>query len=66
MEQIAPENARKITSMLLEMDQIEVLHLIEFPDSLKMKVDEALKVLRSATLNPEVCDQSSSLSHTEQ
>lgn len=66
VEQIAPENARKITGMLLEMDQTEVLHLIEFPDSLKMKVDEALKVLRSATLNPEVCDQSSSLSHTEQ
>ncbi|CAO2834133.1 unnamed protein product [Amaranthus hypochondriacus] len=65
VEQIAPENARKITGMLLEMDQKEVLHLIEFPDSLRMKVDEALRVLRSATLNPEVCDHSSSLSHTE-
>jgi len=31
--------------MLLEMDQAEVLHLIEFVDVLKAKVQEALAVL---------------------
>ncbi|KAF9609213.1 hypothetical protein IFM89_014407 [Coptis chinensis] len=38
--------AAKVTGMLLEMDQTEVLHLIESPDSLKRKVNEAMAVIR--------------------
>ncbi|KAL6987846.1 hypothetical protein U1Q18_013592 [Sarracenia purpurea var. burkii] len=37
----------KVTGMLLEMDQTEVLHLLESPDALKAKVAEAMEVLRN-------------------
>jgi polyadenylate-binding protein len=33
--------------MLLEMDQTEVLHLLESPEALKAKVNEAMEVLRT-------------------
>ncbi|CBI19491.3 unnamed protein product, partial [Vitis vinifera] len=35
------------SSMLLEMDQTEVLHLLESPEALKSKVAEAMDVLRN-------------------
>lgn len=47
MEQLEPDNAAKVTGMLLEMDQTEVLHLLESPDALKAKVAEAMDVLRN-------------------
>lgn len=49
MDQLEHENAAKVTGMLLEMDQTEVLHLLESPDALKAKVAEALEVLRNVS-----------------
>ncbi|KAF5189449.1 Polyadenylate-binding protein [Thalictrum thalictroides] len=59
VDQLEHELAGKITGMLLEMDQTEVLHLIESPDALKKKVDEALHVLQ-VTSGPDAADQHNS------
>ncbi|KAJ9166859.1 hypothetical protein P3X46_021555 [Hevea brasiliensis] len=48
VERLQPDHVAKVTGMLLEMDQTEVLHLIESPDALKKKVAEAMQVLREA------------------
>merc|ERR1711862_1012683 len=43
-----PELAGKITGMMLEMDNSELLILLESEQQLKVKVDEALRVLQSS------------------
>lgn len=54
VDQLEHDYAGKVTGMLLEMDQTEVLHLIESPDALKSKVHEAMEVLRMAQAVPTV------------
>ena len=61
VEHLELEHAAKVTGMLLEMDQTEVLHLIESPDALKDKVAEAMEVLRKASSKSDVADQLGSL-----
>ena len=47
------ELAGKITGMLLEMDNSDLLHMLEVPESLKSKVGEAVSVLHDHQLkNP--------------
>ncbi|KAF6143957.1 hypothetical protein GIB67_017565 [Kingdonia uniflora] len=68
VDQLEHDMAAKVTGMLLEMDQPEVLHLLESPEALKAKVAEAMDVLRNVqqqqtSSNP--ADQLASLSLNE-
>lgn len=65
VEQLEPDAAAKVTGMLLEMDQTEVLHLLESPEALKAKVAEAMEVLRNVAQQQQAsnpADQLASLS----
>ncbi|XP_012489184.1 polyadenylate-binding protein 2 isoform X2 [Gossypium raimondii] len=53
VDQLEHDNAAKVTGMLLEMDQTEVLHLLESPEALKAKVAEAMEVLRNIGPKPQ-------------
>ncbi|KAL1315598.1 hypothetical protein HN51_017603 [Arachis hypogaea] len=66
VDQLEHDAAAKVTGMLLEMDQPEVLHLIESPDALKAKVAEAMDVLRNVSQQANApADQLASLSLNE-
>ncbi|KAK3231340.1 hypothetical protein Dsin_003221 [Dipteronia sinensis] len=65
VEQLERDAAAKVTGMLLEMDQTEVLHLLESPEALKAKVAEAMEVLRTVAAQQQAnspTDQLASLS----
>ncbi|KAM9475350.1 polyadenylate-binding protein 1-like isoform 2-T2 [Clarias gariepinus] len=47
IQAIHPNLAGKITGMLLEIDNSELLHMLESPESLHAKVDEAVAVLQA-------------------
>lgn len=47
IQQMYPDLAGKITGMLLEIDNSELLHMLESRDSLKAKVEEAVAVLQA-------------------
>lgn len=42
------EDASKITGMLLELDNSDLLHLLDSPDALQEQVNEAINVLKAA------------------
>ena len=68
VDQLEPDNAAKVTGMLLEMDQTEVLHLLESPEALKAKVAEAMEVLRNVAQQQQAggaADQLASMSLNE-
>lgn len=65
VERLEHVNAGKVTGMILEMDQTEVLHLIEAPDALRKKVAEAMDVLHLTSSGSDVGDQLGSLSLNE-
>jgi len=46
IQNIEPQLAGKITGMLLEMDNGELLNLLESPDALNAKIMEAISVLQ--------------------
>jgi len=47
IQQTHPELAGKITGMLLEIDNAELLHMLESREALNAKVDEAVNVLKA-------------------
>jgi polyadenylate-binding protein len=47
IQSMQPELAGKITGMLLEIDNTELLHMLESRESLKAKVEEAIAVLQA-------------------
>lgn len=47
IQRMHPELAGKITGMLLEIDNSELLHMLESTESLKLKVEEAVAVLQA-------------------
>ncbi|KAJ6344731.1 hypothetical protein OIU76_006285 [Salix suchowensis] len=54
VDQLEHDSAAKVTGMLLEMDQTEVLHLLESPEALKAKVAEAMEVLRTVAAQQQI------------
>jgi polyadenylate-binding protein len=52
-----PEWAGKITGMLLEIDNAELLHMLDSRESLKAKVDEAVVVLQAHQAKSQVAQR---------
>ena len=52
IQRMFPDLAGKITGMLLEIDNSELLHMLEHHESLKSKVEEAVAVLQAHQNKP--------------
>lgn len=52
VQRIRPEHANKITGMILELDRGELIPLLESEETLRAKVEEALRVLRESETPP--------------
>jgi polyadenylate-binding protein len=52
-----PDLAGKITGMLLEMDNLELISLLESKDALNGKVNEAINVLQEFAIKDEAAAQ---------
>jgi len=52
IQRMFPDLAGKITGMLLEIDNSELLHMLEHNESLKSKVEEAVAVLQAHQNKP--------------
>ncbi|KAL5224671.1 hypothetical protein ABZP36_011310 [Zizania latifolia] len=59
VEKLEPQHAGKVTGMILELDKTDVQKLIESPDALRDKVDEAMEVLRMNASDPAAPSSSS-------
>nr|GEY44230.1 polyadenylate-binding protein 2-like [Tanacetum cinerariifolium] len=46
VDQMEHTHADKVTKMILELDTVEVLYLLESPDSLKLAIEEAMNYVR--------------------
>uniref|UniRef100_A0ACD6AED8 Uncharacterized protein n=1 Tax=Avena sativa TaxID=4498 RepID=A0ACD6AED8_AVESA len=62
VEQLEPEFATKVTRMLLELENTEILHLIESDSDLRNKVFQAMEALRQS--KPEEIGDASDLAST--
>ena len=49
---LQPELAGKLTGMMLEIDNLELLQLLESPEALKGKVDEHIQILKQHNALP--------------
>lgn len=61
IQSMYPDLAGKITGMLLEIDNSELLHMLESRESLKAKVEEAVAVLQAHQAKQVSSDQLPSL-----
>ena len=57
IQQTHPELAGKITGMLLEIDNAELLHMLEFREALAAKVEEAASILQVHQAGPRMSEQ---------
>merc|ERR1712226_49943 len=61
IQRMHPELAGKITGMLLEIDNSELLHMLESTESLKAKVEEAVAVLQAHQAKEAAATQSAAI-----
>ncbi|XP_032901008.1 polyadenylate-binding protein 4 isoform X2 [Amblyraja radiata] len=61
IQSMHPSLAGKITGMLLEIDNSELLHMLESPESLRSKVEEAVAVLQAHQAKKEAAQKAAAV-----